>query len=250
MTVQELDTYCKHHATSTSGREGICPQTISLLSFQARQNIVDWVNQALDGKEEALRLVGELARYDRMNLIPKTTEVQEERNLRPITVSPTLLRLLLEKIRTHFDEVLHTTVPAEHTSHQFGFKRKHGAKDLATVIQMLWETTENLHVVALDVQKAYDNVSCQALDHMMEMQEWPETYRRILIEAREMAQTEIWYKGHTTQVGAQARGAPESPVLFNSIMEMILLPHINKNGFQIQGKHMSTLMYADDILLL
>ena len=33
-------------------------------------------------------------------------------------------------------------------------------------------------------------------------------------------------------------------------MEMILLPHINNEGFHVNGTYMSTLMYADDILLL
>ena len=246
--------YCTKHKTSTSGTDGICSQTILYMHPRVKDKIVQWVNACLTGEDEALQLLQQLMQMDRMNLIPKVTPVKEVKHLRPITVSATLLRVVLEQIRIQYGKVLDRVVPQDRRNHQYGFTKKRGAKDLAALLQMYWEMEEEIHLVSVDIEKAYDNLSRAAVEDMMAIQNWPATYQQIIRQSTDLAKAELHYGDKKMQIGAQGRGikqgAPESPAIFSAVLDMVILPLRRKFSTWVQEENTSCLLYADDIVLI
>ena len=252
-TVQAMKKYCERHKTSTSGSEGICPQTILLFNNKVQEDIVTWVNNCLQGRQEALQLLKDLAEHDRINLIPKTSTVLEVKHLRPITVSATLLRIVLEQIRCTYGKVMDEVVPRHRRRHQYGFVERQCAKDLSALLQMHWELEQEVHMVSVDIEKAYDNLSRDAVKDMMKMQKWPHTYQNIIEMATREAKAELHYGQVTMKIGPQQRGikqgAPESPAVFSSVLDMLILPLREKFITKVGEENFSFLLYADDIVI-
>ena len=252
-TVQAMKKYCERHKTSTSGSEGICPQTILLFNTKAQEDIVEWVNNCLQGRPDAIQILKELAEHDRINLIPKMSTVLEVKHLRPITVSATLLRIVLEQIRCTYGKVMDEVVPKHKRRHQYGFVERQCAKDLSALLQMHWEVEQEVHMVSVDIEKAYDNLSREAVKEMMKMQSWPYTYQQIIEMATTEAKAELHYGQVTTKIGPQQRGikqgAPESPAVFSSVLDMLILPLREKFTTMVGEENFSFLLYADDIVI-
>jgi len=178
--------------------------------------IVGWINKLLtEGPDDLLE---ELATLDRMNLIPKRTPITEEKDLRPITMSNILVRVLLDRIRREYDTLREHTGEVLISDYQFGFKKRIGAKTMATMVAMITELNPDLHVAALDVSKAYDKVDHNSVMALVMRQCWPKPRENILRMLYSKSQVTIHLAETSYKAGARDQaGGTRKPNSFCSI---------------------------------
>lgn len=149
-------------------------------------------------------------------------------------------------------------------SHQAGFLNTRSTTDHIFVARRLleekWNAGEDLVVMALDIQKAFDNISLRELEAVLERKGAPPAVIRRVINCLIEERTVIAWKGQksasTLRKKGVKQGCPLSPFIFNIMMEAVLMKIETKlpGKFQLNQtgriKFPVVLVYADDILII
>lgn len=123
-----------------------------------------------------------------------------------------------------------------------------------------WNAGEDVVVMALDIQKAFDNISLKELNVLLERKGVPPAIIRRVINCLIEERAVIAWKGQksasTLRKKGVKQGCPLSPFIFNILMEAVLLKVEARLGgkFQLNQtgrlKFPVVLVYADDILII
>uniref|UniRef100_W5NKD0 Reverse transcriptase domain-containing protein n=1 Tax=Lepisosteus oculatus TaxID=7918 RepID=W5NKD0_LEPOC len=188
-------------------------------------------------------------------LIPKISDeksLEDIGNWRPITIGSMLLRLFSRIITKRLEKACPIN------QRQRGFRASGCSENLAT-LQYLLENAKKSHkqiaVVFIDIAKAFDSVSHDHIFQVLRQKELDnhiinlieDSYQdcRTIIKTENQSSNEIFIK-----VGVK-QGDPLSPILFNLAMDPLInaLEELGC-GFKTAAGNISTLAFADDLVLL
>lgn len=191
-------------------------------------------------------------RHSRTVLIPKSADLMDPALYRPISVSSVVLR--------HFHKILaHRLSKCKlFDTRQRAFIAADGcAENIAVLSAVLFDARANrrqLHLLTLDVRKAFDTVSHDAIRYVMcrsgiprEMVDYlSDLYRTAAVRLEvDREFSEELYPGRGVR-----QGDPLSPLLFNLIMDEILDAVPDQVGYDFLGRNINALAFADDLVLI
>ncbi|KAL1476953.1 hypothetical protein MTO96_036115 [Rhipicephalus appendiculatus] len=194
-------------------------------------------------------------RISRTVFIPKCSNASSPSELRPITISSVLVRLfsrlLLARLQSHY--FFHPL--------QSGFSADRAAQSNLLLLQGLMKHAKrhnrcNFFAASLDLRKAFDSVSHAALLTSLREGGAHEDYIMAIIDMYSAQSTVYSFRGQSDGLRVYVQhgikqGDPLSPFLFNLTLDP-LMHSLNTSGFgyQIQGRTVSALAYADDLILV
>lgn len=261
-----------HPEAITSVERSLPPFTISEISkrvSQMKKNTAPGLDGIKRGdiiardRKEVLRLLFNFLmlcgkqptewRKNRTTLLPKPgKDASKVENLRPITISSIISRLYWGCI----DQKLRTVV--RFSPRQKGFVSEPGCFNnihiLAEVLRHSKTTSKNLVVTVLDVSKAFDTVPHAAVGPSLRSKGLPPAVVRMVEDSYQDVNTTISSSGGNLEIKLQRgvkQGDPLSPLIFNAILEPLLLKLESQSGYRVTGDtHISSLAFADDLVLL
>jgi endonuclease/exonuclease/phosphatase family metal-dependent hydrolase len=182
-----------------------------------------------------------------MSALPKTKAVMVPKppDVRGITVIPTMSKLVSVII---FDRI--RAVPLLPSQHGFLPKMStaHAAIELKLRIRKARLNSDALHVLYLDVEKAYDTVSREALSHALSERGAGEKLIRLIDFMLRHERTTLKMAGRCSEAFYPTRGMrqgdPASPILFDLVMDLVL-----REFLSLRPSSALPILYADDTAL-
>ena len=170
-------------------------------------------------------------------------DVQECGNYRGIKLMSHTLKILERMIDGRLREEV------EIGKEQLGFMKGSGTSDgifcLRQVMEKFREKQRDLHMVFIDLEKAYDTVPRQEIWRSLREKRVPEKYVRLIQEMYKYAVTKVRSSvgetdGFEVKVGLH-QGSALSPFIFNIVMDVMTR--------EVRETVPWSIMYADDIVL-
>ena len=235
----------RHVKSMRAGAAGVDNIKLKDIRRMDKSELCEWFNLFL--------LQGQLPRVlkrFRTTLIPKKPKPSAPSEYRPISVGSFVRRLFTGMMAKRM-----TCVPTHHA--QRGFKKMEGCAlqsyTLRAVVDQHIKKPESLSYAFMDVKKAFDSVSHDALR---------KAYIRAGLPAGLVSLLEDMYTGNTTILSADPQqnkiklrrgvlqGDPLSPVLFNLVMDDVLAGLSPNIGADLGTSKINCLMFADDAVLM
>lgn len=172
---------------------------------------------------------------------------------RPLSIGSVIIR--------HLHKILATRLSALDVfdERQRGFRPVDGVCEnitvLTTVLGDARRRSRSLHLACVDLSKAFDTVSHDAIHTTLEElglpREFREYVRAVYSSARTVLQNHRAGQVSAINIGRGVRqGDPLSPLLFNLVVDRALGFLSEDVGYQLGGRLVNALGYADDIVLL
>ncbi len=192
----------------------------------------------------------------RTTLIPKTTEVDllgDINNWRPITIGSVILRAFSGILNKRMTDACPVHV------RQRGFLETPGCSEnlsiLEGVIKLSKREKKPLAVVFIDFAKAFDSVSHNHIQAVLARRRIDELFRQLIRDSYRGCFTRVNTKGGKTAKILLKRGVkqgdPLSPLLFNLAVDPLLYAlERYGEGFCVKGGKVTSLAFADDLVLL
>ena len=187
-------------------------------------------------------------------LLHKKGDIVELENYRPISLLSHLYKLFTKIITARLEKKLDFYQPPE----QAGFRAKFGTNDhlqsIKTVIEKSIEYNRPLVLAFVDFQKAFDTVEPKAVLSALQECRVDYRYTKLIYNIYKNAKVTVKLHENTKciQIGRGVRqGDTISPKLFITVLEYAFkkLNWENK-GLNIDGRNLTNLRFADDIVLL
>lgn len=199
-------------------------------------------------------VIGEVPRIlavSRTTFIPKVPEATKPEDFRPIAVAPNLLRLLHKILAKRLQGCVDLDV------RQWAFVPADGCGENVAILQALLSesrrTLSTLHMAQMDLRKAFDSVSVDAVLAAASSAGLPKKFLHYLEVLYQQSKTLV-QSGDLSEEIRAARGVkqgdPLSPLLFNLVVDGLLreLPAII--GFRLGETMINAMAFADDLTLV
>lgn len=131
------------------------------------------------------------------------------------------------------------------------------AENIVLVDTLLAEARSSLkeiHLVTLDISKAFDSLDHGAILRVLEARGFPEQFTRYISSVYSSSGTRMQVGGRNGRSVKVRRGVrqgdPMSPLLFNLTMDEILAAIPKEVGFQLGDATASCLAFADDLVVV
>ncbi len=192
----------------------------------------------------------------RTTLIPKTTEpgkLSDLNNWRPITVGSVILRVFSGILNRRLTDACPVHV------RQRGFLESPGCSEnlcvLGGIMQMSKREKKPLAVVFIDFAKAFDSVSHRHIQAVLARRQVDELFQQLIHDSYKGCFTKVRSGGgETTRIMLKRgvkQGDPLSPLLFNLAVDPLLYAlERHGEGFEVKGLSVTSLAFADDLVLL
>jgi len=200
----------------------------------------------------ATGLIPSRFRHSRTILIPKTLDLMDPACYRPISIASVILR--------HFHKILAARLASYKLldERQRAFITADGCAENVAVLSALQfdarVSCKQLHIITLDVRKAFDTVSHSAICKILRRHGAPQemiNYLSVLyrtaavrLEVDREFSSEI-YPGRGVR-----QGDPLSPLIFNLVMNEVLAAVPEEVGYDMLGQNVNALAFADDLVLI
>lgn len=187
-------------------------------------------------------------------LIYKKGAPQDIGNYRPISLLPCLYKIFTTLINRRISVILETVQPVEQAGFRKGFSTIDHIHTLDLLIEKYQEKQKTLHIAFIDYKKAFDTVSHTSIWNTLEEQGVNNNYIQVIksIYSNSTGRVKLEKIGPSFPIKRGVRqGDPMSPTLFIAVLESIVRKlDWEKCGLYIDGKYLSHLRFADDIVLL
>lgn len=185
----------------------------------------------------------------RTTLLPKTERPRTEAEYRPITVASVAVRQLHRILAFRLDAVV------RHARPQRGLIRHTdgiGANVVALndILREARAKRKEIRLAIVDVEKAFDRVSHQAIMNIMAGRNWPPCVVRYVESVYADGVTSIGGGPELRIARGIRQGDPLSSVLFNIVMDHVLMALPERIGFVHEGVRINALAFADDVVLV
>lgn len=191
-------------------------------------------------------------RDSRTVLIPKAPDLLEPANYRPISVASVVLR--------HFHKILAKRLSSHRIfdNRQRGFIAADGcAENISILSALIFDARSNrrqVHVVTLDVKKAFDTVSHRGVCRVLAGCGLPTgmvEYIRSLYESATLRiEVDRAFSDEIHPGRGVRQGDPLSPLIFNLVMNDVLAAVPNQVGYVMGTMNINALAFADDLIVV
>lgn len=183
--------------------------------------------------------------------IPKKKDCTEPGHLRPLTITPVLIRAFHKILACRLRSV-------RIDDRQRAFRDTDGCSDNICLLDLALRFTRRhigqLFMASTDVAKAFDSVSFKALERVMRAKGLPPQMILYIMSVYERSVTRFDYGGWTSDpihpTCGVKQGDPLSPVLFNFIIDEMIKNMPSDIGVKISNMSLSVLAFADDLILM
>ncbi|KAL0103799.1 hypothetical protein PUN28_017836 [Cardiocondyla obscurior] len=242
VTVEEIKN-SKPANTTSAGPDGVTARLIKKMSnnLLARiLNLIMWCGKAPTYLLQSIT-----------TLIPKKAKANLPADFRPITVSSVIIRTLHKVLATRMSNLL------KFDQRQRAFRPTDGCSDNVFLLDLLLrfhsKNHKPLYTASIDIAKAFDSVSHNAIKDTLEMMGIPEPMIAYITNAYARSSTKLgcsqWTSESIQPTCGVKQGDPMSPVIFNMIIERLLIKLPNDIGARIDGIKVNAAAFADDMLL-
>ena len=203
--------------------------------------------------------INEDLNISKIALLPKTEDMSRIKNFRPISLLNTLYKLVAKIYANRMKPLLHHWILPSQT----GFVPNRCILDNVFLafesIEWALESNQDLSLLLLDFEKAYDRVSWTFLQQAMERMGFEATWIRQVMSLNLTASATIIVNGEQSQPFKLQRsvrqGCPLAPYLFlltvDVLGQMLQHPDCEVRGLRLPDRSIITnQMFADDTLLL
>ena len=185
--------------------------------------------------------------------IPKVAKPSKPGEYRPISITSVIQRQLhkimvdrLNKVRKFDDRQVAFRNGVDGVSNNLA--------TLRTIIEVRKRTNCDLHIVFLDLKKAFDSVSHEAVFQTMADLKCPTLFINYLKQLYSTAKTSLELsngKSATIRIGRGVfQGDPLSPIVFNHIMDRALKKLDDDLGYPCGGISVTSTAFADDVTII
>ncbi|KAE9412651.1 hypothetical protein Angca_010129, partial [Angiostrongylus cantonensis] len=175
------------------------------------------------------------------------------RNYRPICLLSVLYKLFTKIILSRISKTLDEAQPVEQAGFRKGFCCMDHIQTVSWVIEVCREYHLPLVLTFVDYEKAFDSIETNAILSALVDQEVNPSYMRTLSDCYRKCTTKIhlFHRPLTIFIGKGVRhGDPISPKLFSAALQWIMKSlDWDEKGIRIDGKFLSNLHFADDIVI-
>ncbi|CAK9798939.1 Retrovirus-related Pol polyprotein from type-1 retrotransposable element R2 (Fragment) [Anthophora plagiata] len=229
---------------SASGIDGINRQMLRQMprsDLHALLNII-W----------GMKIMPPILRLNRTTLLPKTGDLTEPTNWRPITISSRILRLLNKIIVTR----LENEIRLSHA--QRGFTKTDGIMANTTILQTLIKSnrlkSKPFTVLSIDLAKAFDSINIASIIEALNKRQIDEHTIEYIKSTYKDVVTILECHGYRSEPIPINRGVkqgdPMSGFLFNLVIDELLKKLSKCDGIEVNGAKLTTMAFADDIVVL
>ena len=198
-----------------------------------------------------LRMAPDEMLESRTVFIPKVDLPQSPAEYRPISVTSVATRQLHKVLASRLSSMDLGDM------RQRGFTKVDGVAEnviiLDAVLAAARSSLRELHVVSLDVRKAFDSVSHASLRSVLVARGLPAQLIEYLVYVYANSTTRFQSKGEFSRPVSLRRGVrqgdPLSPLLFNFMVDEVLAAVPEGVGFHLDGRRISCLAFADDVVV-
>lgn len=187
-------------------------------------------------------------------LLYKKGDPNNINNYRPISLLPSLYKLFSSIIEKKLKEKTEKYQPIEQAGFRRGFSTIDHIHSLEMLIEKYQEFKRPIYIVFIDYQKAFDSLFHSAIWKTLLSQGVPLDYIKTLkkIYNNSTSRVKLETTGPPIKLGRGVRqGDPLSPTIFIAVLEAIFEKlKWEKFGIHINGRRLSNLRFADDIVLL
>lgn len=184
--------------------------------------------------------------------IAKTPNPKSPGEFRPISITSVIQRQLHKMLGSRLNKLCKTS------GCQVAFKNVDGVATnigtLQTVIEHSRNNLKDLHIVSIDLKKAFDSVSHTAIIEMAVKRGLPVEFVEYLATVYSKAATQLQFEGEIrdTDIGQGTfQGDPLSPILFNLVIDDALESMDKRFGYRLDdGTRAKCTAFADDVMVL
>lgn len=245
ITKEEVDAHVRSLSSNTPGPDGITKKNLKKIPIQKLTLLFNALLIAEDLPDGLKR--------NRTFLIPKTsTQLENPKNWRPITISSIILRVFNRILAKRLNNI-------ELQENQRGFTQIDGCFANTWSVENLIKhhrlKGKPLTLISLDLAAAFDSVPHNAILRALRRTKVDNKYINLVEASFANSSTTIHCNGRTIGTVPILRGVkqgdPASPVHFNIFMdELIATLDEDFDGINIDGNKVTCLAYADDIILV
>lgn len=186
-------------------------------------------------------------------LLHKKGDKNDLGNYRPISIMSNIYKvfskILLNRLSRSFDE----NQPCE----QAGFRKNFSTIDHIQVVTQIIEKSneynKTLYLCFIDFTKAFDSLNHYAIWEALQQQNIESRYISLLhsIYSKIKSRIKLEREGAEFDIKKGVRqGDPISPKIFSSVLELVFRNlNWHEKGLRIDGKYISHLRFADDIII-
>ncbi|MES9975178.1 MAG: reverse transcriptase family protein [Candidatus Thiodiazotropha sp.] len=183
----------------------------------------------------------------RITLIPKGNDPTDPANFRPIAVSSVFIRALHKILAKRWLSAINID------SLQVAFQKRDGCLEatslLHTVLRHVHEKGKSAAIAFLDVSKAFDSISHDTILRGAYTFGAPEPLIMYLSDLYKCQSQVVLNDTQISCTRGVRQGDPLSPLLFICAIEEVLKSSDERVGFDIDNLRLSTLAYADDLVV-
>lgn len=187
----------------------------------------------------------------RTTFIPKGKDADAPGKFRPISITSVIMR--------QFHRIIAKRLLAfrQYNEQQRGFRRCDGVAENLTMLQATIEdatrTNSELHMVSIDLAKAYDSVTHEHIDEVIRKSGCPTEVCEYFKNMYNHSSTHLQFNGDSRKVrvlGGVYQGDPTSSVIFNWIMDGPIGALNRDFGYCLKGSNITCIAFADDVVLM
>lgn len=180
--------------------------------------------------------------------IAKSPGANSPSEFRPISITSVIQRQLHRILAVRLNEV------SPSNEQQVAFKNVDGISKNIGVLRTLLDHSkanrQDLHIISMDLQKAFDSVNHSAIIAMAKSKGFPKEFVEYLITLYSNAETQLQFEGVSKDVRIGRgvfQGCPLSPLLFNLAIDSTLEALHEDFGYKLNDTRVKCTAFADDV---
>ena len=187
-------------------------------------------------------------------LLHKKGDITKLENYRPISLLSTLYKLFMKIMPKRITRKLDFHQPVEQAGFRSGFSTNDHLQVMRTLIEKCNEYKIGIVLIFIDFEKAFDSVETWSILDSLDECRVDSRYSNVIRNVYEKATSCVKLHENTSKfkIGRGVRqGDTISPKLFTATLESVFKKlDWSEMGINMNGKHLSHLRFADDIVLV
>lgn len=189
-----------------------------------------------------------------MILLYKKGDSKDIGNYRPISLLPSLYKLFSTIIEKRISKSIEVHQPIEQAGFRSGYSTIDHIHSIEQIIEKYNEYQRPLYVAFIDYQKAFDTILHSSIWTALSSQHVEQKYIEVIKYIYNNCSSRVKLESIGPPISIKRgvrQGDPLSPRIFIAVLEMAISQvNWNRTGLNINGKFISHLRFADDIILL